>query len=201
MLVYERRQFRDDSHVVEYLATDTRPLDLDRHRTAVPQGGPVHLPQRSRREWPGLEGVEGLRYAHPELFLDDLFRLSFGERVHVVPQAGQRLEIDGGKQVRAGGEQLPELDKGWAQPRQLGDQGLGVRGSGGFTPLLLRIDLGSLVECRQVSGSWTLLGRRSMFEQEAGQRRVTRGMAHPKRRDHLLAIPSRGSQSEENQRL
>jgi hypothetical protein len=48
----------------------------------------VYLSSRSGGERLSFEALEGLRDAGPDVFLDDVFRISWGKRLHVVTQAG-----------------------------------------------------------------------------------------------------------------
>ena len=114
-------------HVLEHLVADAGPLDLDHDLAAVAERGPVHLPERGRGERAVVEGREDLGEPDAELGADDLLDLLERERLDLVLEPGQRLDVRRREQVDAGGHQLAELHEGRAHRLEVvGEPGRGL---------------------------------------------------------------------------
>ena len=107
-------------HLLEHLQIESEgalqawTLHLQHHLTATAQAGPVHLGQAG-----GTEGfsfkVDYLSAAPAQFLLEQVLNHGEGKGRHLVLQGGQLLHQLGGQHVRAGREQLAELDEGRTQ--------------------------------------------------------------------------------------
>ncbi len=84
-------------------------LHLDRDAAAVREDRAVHLADRSGRDGHPVELEEEPLDRQPQLLLDHRLGLLVRERRHVVLQAAELRDDVRREDVRAGGEQLPEL--------------------------------------------------------------------------------------------
>ena len=91
------RDLAEGLEVLDDLLADRRPLDLHRHGTAVPQRRPMHLSERGRRDRFPVEARERLGDPHSQLGLDDLLDLLVGERLDLVLQTAEGVEVGGGR--------------------------------------------------------------------------------------------------------
>ena len=158
VLVEERRHLGEGFEVLQDHLADPGPLDLDRHRPAVPQHRAVDLSQGSRGEGSGVEFEKSLRQAHAELAPDDLLHVAERERLDPVLQPGESVQIRRRQQVRARREELAELDE--RRP-----QGFEVLGE------LLRIsgDLLGDLDVRQIDVDGLDQVRAPVLDQQAGE--------------------------------
>ena len=134
MLVEELRDLGERVEVVDDLLADAGPLDLDRDRAAVAQRRAVHLAERCGRERSGVELGEGLRDPDAQFLGDDSFDLREGERLDVVLQARERVDVGDGEQVRARREELAELDERGPELLEVARELLGLRRIGFGAP-------------------------------------------------------------------
>src|SRR5439155_19454906 len=79
------------------------------------EDGAVHLPDRRGRQWALLELEEQPLDRLAEVLADDALDVRERERAHVVLQAAELRDDVGRDDVRAGREELPELDEGRAE--------------------------------------------------------------------------------------
>src|SRR5262249_8082748 len=95
---------------------DAGTLDLDDHLFAPGQPRRMHVRDRCRRDRRLVEGREGTRDRHAEIFLDDAPH--DGERLsrNLVAAALELVDQLGRKQSLARGDDLAELDVGRAEP-------------------------------------------------------------------------------------
>jgi len=106
-------------------AVDQRVLQLDRHRPAVAQGGPVHLPDRGGGERLWLDRAEQLavvRQLERQLLLHHLE----GDRRHLLLQRAQHRRHLGGQDGVVQRQHLPHLHRRALQLAQGGDDPRGV---------------------------------------------------------------------------
>ena len=99
----------DDLHVLDHLLAHTGPLDLHGDAAAVAQHGPMHLAERGAGHRRGVKGLERLGDAGTDLGGDGLFDRVERDRFDVVLEAGQRVEVDGRKQVGRVDRSWPSL--------------------------------------------------------------------------------------------
>mmetsp|Transcript_3030 Transcript_3030/g.8846 ORF Transcript_3030/g.8846 Transcript_3030/m.8846 type:complete len:243 (+) Transcript_3030:900-1628(+) len=90
-------------------------LHFDDHLGAVPEGGPVHLPQAGCGQRPLVKGSKQHFRRSAQLCLDDGSHPLHRKRRHPILQLGKLLGELRGEQVRPGREQLPDLDEGGSQ--------------------------------------------------------------------------------------
>jgi hypothetical protein len=113
--------------VFRHLLADVRALHLDDDGAAVPHPRAVHLPERGGGDGPGLELGERLRDADAQLGRDDLLDLGEGERLDLVLEARERVEVGLRQEVGPRREQLRELDEGRPHPLDVGRKLLQLR--------------------------------------------------------------------------
>ena len=94
---------------------DLGPPDLDHHLPAVFQPGPVHLADRCGGHRLFVDPVEDLLDASRQVPVQFLLDLGPGEGRHVFLKPGEGLDEIGRQDIRARGEQLPELDEDRAE--------------------------------------------------------------------------------------
>ena len=106
---------------------DLRTLDFHRDRAAVAQRGAMHLAQRRRGHRLVFEILKGFRKADAELFADDFFDFGEAERLDLILQPGERVEVSRREQLHARREELADLDEGGPELLEVGRQLVGFR--------------------------------------------------------------------------
>ena len=112
--------------IFHHLFANVRALHFHRYRPAIAQMSKMYLPERSRRNRLRFEIRKCFRYSDSELRGHDLLDLSETKRFDLILQTGKRVEIRTRQQFHAGGEQLSELNKGWAEFLQIRGQLVGL---------------------------------------------------------------------------
>ena len=107
---HQPRDRPEDDEIGQDEGLDARALHLDRDVGAVvPEDGPVHLPQRRRRDRVFRDRLERRPQGPPELGFYDRERLVVGKRGHVVLKGAELVHVVLADDVGAGGEDLAGL--------------------------------------------------------------------------------------------
>ena len=101
--------------VLGHALADAGALNLDRDLAAVAELRAMHLPQRRRGNRLRVKGRKAFRQPHAEVFLDDAFDVGERERLEIVLQPGQRVQIGRWQEVGPCGEELPQFDEGGSE--------------------------------------------------------------------------------------
>ena len=174
MAIDEPGELLDHLHIVDHLLAHAGPLHLDGDGAAVTQHGAVHLAERRAGHGLGVERLERLGDAGPELGGDGLFDRAERNRFNVVLEAGQGVEVDGREQVGPGRQELTELDERGAHGLELIDEFLSVFLGSGVDGLgVLRVEVLDAV-------------RAPVFDEERGDVLVTREMVDLQRESHFV---------------
>ena len=106
---------------------DAGALHFDRDVAPAAQHRAMHLAERGRGDRRRVEFDERLRHANAQLLLDDPLDVRVRERLEVVLQARERVEVGLRQQVGARREQLPELDERRPERLEVAGERLGAR--------------------------------------------------------------------------
>ena len=112
VLVEERGELVERFQILGNALLDVRALHLDRDQAPVAQRRAMNLAERRGGDRLRLEHPEALGQPDAELRLDDALDLGERERLDVVLQPRQRLDVGGRQQIGACRQQLSELDEG-----------------------------------------------------------------------------------------
>ena len=106
----EVRELAEKLDVVGEALADARALRLDDDGSPVAQRGVVDLPEARAAERLRIELREQLADARAELLLDDLLDLGEGNRIDVVLEMLQLVDVGLGQEIGPRGQHLAELD-------------------------------------------------------------------------------------------
>ena len=118
----------DDRNVLERgeipvnLLADARALHLDGDLAAAAQDGAMHLAERGGGNRQAIELEEGVRHADAQLLANGPLDVFVRERLDVVLQPRERVQVRRRKQVGARGEDLSELDERRAERFEVLDE-------------------------------------------------------------------------------
>ena len=104
------RQPRHDPQVVAHQPGDRRPLDLDHHPLAGPQGGGVDLGDRGGGQRAAVDPAERLVQREAQILLDDLAHDAERFGRDLVAAELELVHQLGGEDALARGDDLPQLD-------------------------------------------------------------------------------------------
>ena len=118
--VEEGGDVAEDVEVFRHLLADAGALHLDDHVAAVAHQRAVNLSERGGGHGRRVELGERLRDAHAQLGVDDLLDLGERERLNLVLEARERVNVGLRQEVCARGHELRELDEGRPQLLDVG---------------------------------------------------------------------------------
>src|SRR5205085_12172311 len=93
--IHETGQFLESGEVFLDLLGNVGALDLYGDGTAIVQGGEMHLPQGSGRQWLGIKVGESFVYPGAQFGFDDELNIGIGERLDLILKSGKRAQISG----------------------------------------------------------------------------------------------------------